>query len=170
MTVLEPGKFDISDSFFEQGKATLHVLARINRPKAATAKKGAPAPAETATRGEFNSDVLALLGGVYNVDLDPAKLKEETKKLNKYKHMTFEGNAKVVQVYLYPAVKSATKPPYEIALVFEYPKTEAANLVPKIELTLESFETGARAQRLYSGAGLEEEAGEAGAGGGNVVF
>src|SRR6266571_6790220 len=44
LTVLEPGKFDITDSFFEAGKANLHVLARLNLPKAPTVKKAPPPP------------------------------------------------------------------------------------------------------------------------------
>jgi hypothetical protein len=166
LVALEPGKFDISDSFFEQGKASMHVLGRIKLPKAAP-KKGA-APAETATRGEFTADVLALLGSVYNVDLDAAKLKEESKGPyeNKFRHVTFEGNGKDVQVYFYGTKTS----PYEVALIFEYAKSEQASLVSKIELTLGSFATGERARRKFTGSEVEEEPGEAGATGGAAAF
>jgi hypothetical protein len=169
LTVLEPGKFDISDSFFESGKANLHVLGRIKVPKAATPKKAAPTPAEAATRGDFTSDVLALLGSVYNVELDPAKAKEE-KGIgpweNKFKRLAFEGNGKDVQVFFYGS--KAT--PYEVALIFEYPNTEKASLSNKIELTLGSFATGERARRLFSGSGIEDETAEGAATGGSAAF
>jgi hypothetical protein len=160
---LEQGKFDVSESFYEQGKQNLHILARIKRPKGATTKKGAqPEPAQ-ATRGDFVSDVVEVLRGVYaNAEIDPTKAKEETKepRRNHFKHLTFEGNGKNVQVYFYGSKTSQ----YEVALIFEYPKSEQASLVSKIELTLGSFAVGDRARMAYSGSVGEEEEGGAAAG------
>jgi hypothetical protein len=159
LTVLEPGKFDVSESFYEKDKQNLHILARVKRPKGPAGKKGAQAEQAQAVRGEFVGDVLAVLGSVYNVDLDPAKVKEETKRNNKFKHLTFEANGKNIQVYFYGAKTSQ----YEVALIFEYPKSEQASLVSKIDLTLGSFGVGERARRAFNGSVSEEEGAEGGA-------
>src|SRR5947209_8503699 len=45
LTVLEPGKFDVTESFYEPEKQSLHVLARVKRPKGPDNKKAAPNPA-----------------------------------------------------------------------------------------------------------------------------
>ncbi len=47
--------------------------------------------------------------------------------------------------------------PYQVALIFEFPKSESAALSQKIELCLGSFATGERAKRKYSNGGVEEE-------------
>jgi hypothetical protein len=151
LTVLEPGKFDDAESFTETDKqALMHVLARVKLPKA-PAKKGAP-EAPTAARGDFTSDVIALLNGVYNIEIDATKAKEESKRSNKFKHLAFEANAKNVQVYLF-----GNKTAHEVALIFEYPKSEQAALVNKIDLSLEAFATGDRARRSFTGSVSEEE-------------
>src|SRR5947208_3194420 len=124
LIALEPGKFDVAESFFSKDGQKMHVLARIKRPKNPAAKKAAPTPADTAVRGDFNADVLATLSSAFNVDLDLAKAKEEKKRTNSYKHLTFDAGDKNVQVYL-NGNKAST---YEVALVFEYPKAEQANL------------------------------------------
>ena len=163
---LEPDKFDVADTFFEKGKQTMHVLARVKRPKGPANKKGAAPEAPKAERHEFVPDVIELLNSAYSLELDPAKAKEESKKQNKFRHLTFEANGKNVQVYFYGNKTSV----YELALIFEYPKSEQANLVSKIELCLESFATGEKARRAFSGTMTEEEGGEAGAGGAPVAF
>ena len=163
LTVLEPGKFDVADSFSESDKQILmHVLSRVKLPKSPT-KKGAP-PTPT-NRGEFVPDVVAMLNGVYNVEVDSTKAKEESKKSNKFKHLTFEANGKNVQVYFY----GTKAQPYEVSLVFEYPKAEQASLVSKIDLCLESFATGDKARRAFTGGGEEEPAEGTGSGSG-VAF
>lgn len=154
LSVLEPGKFDDAESFSDKS-SLMHILARVKLPKAPS-KKGAPEPPK-ASRGDFNQDVVALLNGVYNVEIDAAKAKEEKKKNNSFKHLAFEANGKNVQVYL-SGGKNAT---YETALIFEYPKSEQAALVSKIDLCLGSFATGDRARRYFSGSLGEEESAEA---------
>ena len=157
LTVLEAGKFDVADSFIEPDKQALHILARVKKPKAAPGKKAAtPVPAESTARGPFNADVIALLNGVYNIELDPAKAKEEVKNKRSYRRLTFEANGKDIQLYLYGSKTT----PYEVALIFEYPKSESAALVSKIELCLGSFATGERARRAYTGKDTEEESSE----------
>src|ERR1700733_5315978 len=39
LTTLEPGRFDVSESFLEKDKQSLHVLARVKRPKSTAKKK-----------------------------------------------------------------------------------------------------------------------------------
>jgi hypothetical protein len=147
MTVLEPGQFDLASSFFEEKKQNLHVLARVKKPKASASKK-APAPADSAVRGEFNRDVVGIVGNVYGVadDLEVGKFKEVTKKSNKFRYHTFATGDKNVQVYLYKV------DPYEVALIFDYPSSEQANLASRINLALESFAVGPRAKNRYAGA------------------
>lgn len=158
LTVLEPNKFDIAESLVEQGKQSLYILGRVKRPKAPAGAKKAAAPVETASRGDFNQDVIAILNSVYGMEIDLAKSKEVTKKNNKYRQLVFEANGKVVHVYLWGSKTN----PYEVALIFEFPKAEQANLASKIELTLESFAVGDVARKKFSGAVSEEETGEGG--------
>ena len=163
---IEPGKFDLEGSFIEAKQQTpsLHVLARIKRPKDAAKKKGAPAP--TAERGDFNTDVLAIVNAVYSTDLDLSKFKEATEKRNKFKEHTLDVGEKNVKIYLYGGKDES----HQVALIFEYPKSEQSTLVGKIKLCLESFAVGRRAQAQYSGAtGEEAESAATGAGQG-VAF
>jgi hypothetical protein len=162
---IEPGKFDLEGSFIEDKKQTpsLHVLARIKRPKDASKKK-APTPADTANRGEFNSDVLAIVNAVYSSDLDLSKFKEDTEKRNKFKHHALDVGDKNVQIYLY----GGKDDPHQVALIFEYPKAEQQALIGKIKLCLESFAVGRRAQANYAGATGEEA--ESAGGGQGVAF
>ena len=156
--VTEPGKFDLTESFFEPEKQSLNVLARVKRPKTPD-KKAAPAPAEAVVRGEFNADVIAALNNFYGLDIDLTKAKEENKRRNKFKKLAFEApNGKNVEVYLY-GIKSS---PYEVALVFEYTKAEKANLSSKIELALGSFAVGEPARKMFNGAVSEDEAADSG--------
>jgi len=154
LTALEPGKFDLSESFQEKDKQNLHVLARVKRPKSTAKKKAAEKAEPVIEPGRLGADVVAILNGVYGVELDLLKAKEVTKKeINVFKHLKFEGNGKVVQLYM-NVVKNN---PYEVALIFEYPRSEAESLVSKIELCLESFATGERARKAFAGGTTEEE-------------
>jgi hypothetical protein len=169
LTQVEPGKFDLEATFLEPEKQSLHVLARY-KPKSVAKKKGAPTPADTAVRGDFVGDVLALVNTVYpTVELAPNKLKSETKKKptsavgNDYKWTTFTVDGKNVQIWFYK------KSDYDVALIFEYPTAQQASLFPKIGLCLESFAVGEKARRQFAGQGTEEEAAP-GAAGGAVAF
>jgi hypothetical protein len=148
LTVLEPGKFDVAETFVEKDVQNLHVLARVQKIKDPK-KKGAATP-ET-PRGEFKTEVYGLLSGVFSVDVDTLKDKDETKGKNKYKHLAFEANGKMVHCYLYG---SKTNLP-EVALIFEYPKSETG-LTSKIDFCLQSFATGTKARLLFTGS--EEDA------------
>jgi hypothetical protein len=153
MTVVEPGKFDVESSFIEQDKQSLHLLARVKRPK--TPSKKAPTPAETTPRGDFSTDVLDLVKNVYGVGDEVLHLKEEKMQRgnNTFKttDKTLDLNAKNVQIYLYGSKTS----PYEVALIFEYPKAEHASIYPKIKLCLESFAVGDKARRAFAGGETE---------------
>jgi hypothetical protein len=160
MTVVEPGKFDVESTFIEPEKQSLHVLARVDRPKAATKK--APAPAEAVPRGDFNEDVVDLVRNVYGAEVDLGQFKEEKRQNNTFKGRTLDLNAKVVEIYLYGAKNT----PYKVALIFEYPKAEKASVSPKINLCLECFAVGEPARLAFSGGEVDEGAeGEEGAGG-----
>jgi hypothetical protein len=158
MTVVEPGRFDAESSFIEQDKQSLHVLARVKRPKTPTKK--APTPAETTPRGDFNSDVVELVKNVYGVELETGQFKEETtpRTHNTFKYKMLDLSTKEVQIYLYGSKNS----PYEVALIFEYPKAEHAAVNPKIKLCLESFAVGDKAKRAFAGGEVEEEGLEGG--------
>jgi hypothetical protein len=161
MTIVEPGKFDVTETFTDASNL-MHVLARA-KLASAPGKKAAPPPAN---RGEFNADVLGLLGNFYNIELDSAKAKEEKKRNNTFKHLSFEANGKNVHVYLFG---TKANPP-EVALIFEYPKSEQAALASKIDLCLESFATGERARRAFSGGGDEGPGTPEGGAPGAVTF
>lgn len=150
MTVVEPGRFDVESSFIEPDKQSLHLLARVKRPK--TPAKKAPTPAETTPRGDFNTEVVELIKNVYGAELELPQFKEESKKGNTFKARTLDLNAKTLRIYLYGNKNN----PYEVALIFEYPTAERSAVEPKIELCLESFAVGDLAKRSFSGDEGEE--------------
>ncbi len=159
---LDPGRFDIADSFIDADKqAALHIVARDNRPKPA-AKKGAnPSEARPpAARGDFIADVVDLIKTAYSVDFEASKLKAESKrhgrKNNSYRTATFDAGNKEVQVWIYGDKSSQA----QVALIFDYPKEALKSLSSGIALCLESFGVGREAESLY--AGREEIGGEEG--------
>ncbi|MFO0891470.1 MAG: hypothetical protein U0790_20295 [Isosphaeraceae bacterium] len=157
MAAIEPGRFDAESSFLEPEKQSLHVLARVKRPKT-PAKKGAPQP-EPPPRGDFAADVVELVKNAYGADLNVGEFKEEKKRNNTFRHRQIDLEAKLVQIYLYGGKTN----PHEVALIFEYPKGERNAVDPKIGLCLESFAVGDRAKRAFAGGEVEEEGGELGA-------
>jgi hypothetical protein len=159
LTVVEPGKFDLENSFIEKDKQSLHVLARVKRPRP-PAKKGAPTPPAPA-RGEFNPEILDLIKNVYGVEVPLAKFKDDTKKKNVFRHATVDLDPKTLQIYLYGAKGN----PYEVALIFEYPKADHNAIISKIGYCLESFAVGDRAMRAFNGATTEEELNDTSEGG-----
>jgi hypothetical protein len=140
------------------------VLARVKKPK--STKKAAPTPADTADRSNFNADVFYILNESYKPpeELTPNKSKSETKKSNEYKYQTITVGDKTVQIYVYK------KEPYDVALIFEYPKAEQASVFSKIGLCLESFAVGEKARRYFAGATTEEEASQQPTGPSGPVF
>jgi hypothetical protein len=162
---VEPGRFDIESSFIDEtSKASLHLLARIKKPKAPAIKKGpTPAPAETAPRGKFVDDVIDLVKVATGVDQMPP-LKPETKthadRETAYKTAKLDLPSKDVQFYFLEDPSGVR----EVALIFDYPKTEVNKISPKIGLCLESAAVGERARRAFSGSselegGAEPEGG-----------
>jgi hypothetical protein len=160
MTVVEPGKFDVESTFIEPEKQSLHVLARVDRPKAA-AKKTA-APVEATPRGDFNEEVVDLVRNVYGAEINLGQFKEQKKQNNTFKAYTVNLEAKEIQIYLYGTKNT----PHKVALIFEYPKAEKNAVSPKIGLCLECFAVGEPAKLLFSGGEVEERADGEGGGGG----
>jgi hypothetical protein len=154
LTVVEPGRFDLENSFIDQAtKESLHILARVKLPKSPNAKK---TPQPEVARGDFNSEVVELLRSAYATDLDVSQLKPESKshgnRVNPFKTRTLDLTAKEVQLYLYDVKNS----PYEVALIFEYPKEMRNTISSRIELCLESFAVGELARRSFAGGGVGE--------------
>lgn len=149
----EPGQFDLDASFDEPQKQSMHLLARVKRPKGPDSRTKRAEAAPT-NQGDFSRDVLALLNKYYGTnDLTIEKFTEETYKTNKFKRHVFSAKDKDVQVYLY----GPKGDPYEVAFVFEFPNSEQAALISKIGLCLESFATGRKARRALVGTGAVEE-------------
>jgi hypothetical protein len=161
----EPGKFDVEASFLEAKKQSMHVLVRVKRPKT-PGKKAAPSAADNVDRTNFVGDVLLILNESFKPpeDLTPNKFKTEKKRANEYRYQAITLGDKNVQIYLYKVE------PYEVALVFEYPKSEQADVFSKIGLCLESFATGEKARRYFAGATTEEEASQQAAPSGGPAF
>ena len=179
----DPGKFDLEASLVETAKAgdsptpggeppqpgaeaaksaeapkqSMHVVARVKLPKNPAAKKKAVEPAN---RLEFNTDLLALVNSTYapaeKETID--RYKVTSKRFNSFKQHSFTVGEKYVQVYLYVPKNATKNEPYEVALIFEYPRAEHNSLVGKIDLCLESFAVGDKAKNAFSG-GLSEPAG-----------
>jgi hypothetical protein len=147
------GQFDLDASFNDKVDSVLHVLARVKMPKKAAAK-GAPPPPPPPQRGEFVGDVLGVLSGVFGSPegLQTPKFSEEVKKGNRFRRLIFTANDKEVRVYTYKQENS------EVALIFVFAPSLRGTLSSKIDLCLETFATGAKANRLYTGGAPEEEA------------
>jgi len=164
-TVIEPGRFDLENSFIDQDKGeSLHILVRVKKAKApASTKKGA-ATKEAVPRGDFTTEMIDLIKSVYGADLESNKFKPDVKKhgnrSNDFKSHTMDLPPKEVQIYLYGDKNG----PYEIALIFDYPKEGKKNIDSKIRLCLEAFAVGEAARHAFSGGG-EGEGGEEGSGG-----
>ena len=161
LTGVDPGKFDIENSFIDEKKGTsLHVVARIKKPKAPPNTKKGATPAEPAVpRGKFIDDVVELVKAAYNVELAPGQFKNESKshlsRENAYKAAKLDMTTKQVEVYVYTESNGVR----EVALVFEFPKAELNYMNPKIALCLESLAVGDRAKRSFEGTISDLDAG-----------
>jgi hypothetical protein len=166
LTVVEPGKFDIENSFIDQAKqASLHLLARHKKPKAPTKKKGV-APTEPPPRGDFTAEVIELLKVAYGAEIEPSLFKPTSKRHggrdNTYKEAKLKLANKEVQIDLFGDKNG----PYNVALIFEYPETEKKDVSTKIGYSLESFAVGEAARRAFAGHGDADVGDEATDGGG----
>jgi hypothetical protein len=160
LTGTDPGKFDIENSFSDAAKGTsLHVVARVKKPKAPPSAKKAAAPVETVPRGKFIDDVVELVKAAYNVELAPTEFKPESKahlsRENAYKARKLDLTTKQVEVYVYTESNNVR----EVALIFEFPKGELNYMNPKIDLCLQSFAVGESAKRSFEGTIAELDAG-----------
>jgi hypothetical protein len=147
------GQFELDASFNDKTDANLHVLARVKMPKKAPAK-GAPPVAALPPRGEFVADVLGVLSNLFGSPegLQTPKFSDESKKGNRFRRLIFAAGDKEVKLYTYKQDN------HEVALIFVYDPKLKGLLATKIDLCLESFATGAKATRLYSGGAAEEDA------------
>jgi hypothetical protein len=167
--VVEDRKFDVTETFIDPAsQASLHILARINTPKAATPKKG-PNPSEPTeppppARGDFITDVIDVIKSAYNTDLAASQLKpsdnpaQGTHKSVPYKSTTFEAGDKDVKVYFYGDKNG----PGQVALIFEGPKGTLTKMSSQINYSLNSLVVGPKAPNAYSGQ--DELAGDEGPG------
>jgi hypothetical protein len=151
MPVTDAGKFDIENSFIDQKKgASLHVVARVKKQKAAN-KKGA-APAETVARGKFLDDIVELVKAAYSIELAAGELKPEAhrhgNRVNDYKAVRKDLTTKEVEVYVFSEQSGV----HEVALIFEFPKDQKSLISSKIDHCLESFAVGKLADRFFEGA------------------
>src|SRR5262245_41122730 len=104
LAVVEPGKFDIEDTFADpQKQASLHILARVNLPK--TPGKKSASPTESTQRGDFTDDVLELLKNAYGAEFEKSRLKTEEKshggRTNSFKSLTLDLTAKEIKVFVF---------------------------------------------------------------------
>lgn len=160
---VEPGKFNISDSFINtETQVSMHVLA-LTPEKAAAAKKGAPKPAEagegaeappatTANPANFTTDVIDFIKATYSTDFDASKLKtiEPTSFAGKsvtYKGAKIEAGEKELQVYFHGDKNG----PAQVALIFEGTKDALNKISTRINYSLNSLRVGPRAAGFYSG-------------------
>jgi hypothetical protein len=154
LTVVEPGKFDIENSFIDQAKqSSLHILARHKKPKAATPKKGAATPKEPPPRGDFMTEVIDLIRVAYGAEVEARQFKPVTKKHkgreNTYKEYKLPLATKEVQIFIYGDKNG----PYNVAFIFEHPTDQSSILSSKIGLSLEAFAVSEAARRAFSGSG-----------------
>ncbi|WP_337173900.1 hypothetical protein [Paludisphaera sp.] len=160
---IEPGRFDLENTFLDADRQSLHILARVDLPKAA-AKKGDPAQPEAPPRGDFNEEVIELIRNATGSEIDQAQFKEETKQVryrrvsNTFRTATVDRDPREMQVYLYGTKTS----PQKVALIFEYLKSDRNAVAPKIALTLENFLVGDAARQAFSGGNEDDIEAEGG--------
>jgi hypothetical protein len=160
---VEPGRFDLENTFLDSDRQSLHILARVDRPKAAS-KKGDEAQPEATPRGDFNEEVVELIRNATGTEVDLSLFKDETKQVkyrrvtNTFKTATLDREPREMQVYLYGSKTS----PHKVALIFEYLKSEKNSVSPKIGLSLENFLVGDPARQAFSGGHEDEEDAESG--------
>jgi hypothetical protein len=167
LAVIEPGKFDVDNSFIDTKSGTaLHVLARVKKPKPPPNAKKAAAPAEPpATRGKFIDDVVELLKSAYNVELTSGQFKPKASeahagRTNDYKYQPLDLTTKQVEIYVFTESSGV----HEVAMIFEFPKNKEneSKMPTMIRYCLQSFGVGDRAKQLYGGTSdVDAGAGEA---------
>ena len=150
MTVVEPGKFDVESSFIEQDKQSLHLLARVKRPK--TPSKKAPTPAETTPRGDFNTDVVELVKNVYGTELEVAvQGREEAEQ-----HVQGQDDRPERQERADLSLRQQDQP-LRGGPDLRVSQGRAQRINPKIGLCLESFAVGEKARRAFAGRGETDD-------------
>lgn len=147
------GQFEMDASFLDlKSGATLHLLSRVKLPKK-PATKGAPPVPPAPLRGDLTRDVLAILTNAYGPveGFATPKFVDESKRGNRFKRLVVTANDKEVKLYTYKQDN------HEVALVFVYDSKLRGALSTKIDLCLETFATGPKAARNYSGGEAEQD-------------
>jgi hypothetical protein len=150
------GQFDLDASFIDSkdSSSTMHILAWVKMPKKPATKGAAPVAAPP-PRGNFVNEVLGVLANIFNAPeaLQSPKFSDEkrAKSGNSFKRLIFTANDKEVKLYTYKQGN------HEVALIFVYdPKVKAA-MSQKIEYCLDTFATGDKATKLYSGGTVDDD-------------
>jgi len=136
----------------------LHVLARRKTAKKAP-PKGQAAPAEV-VKQPFRDLILGLLltdlGGAEA--LTTAKLKGTNHRKNNYTQVVYTSaaNGDQIRALLYQ------RDPYDVALIFDIPAAKLKTAVTGIDLCLEAFAVGQKAQRAFEGGSTDEDPAKAG--------
>ena len=163
-TVIEPGRFDLENSFIDEVKEeSLHILVRVKKPKApASNKKGAATkeavPRVTSRPKSSSWSRASTVPTSRPRNSSPTSNPTGTGRTTS-KPRPWTLTAKEVQIYLYGDKNG----PYEIALIFDYPKDSKKSIDAKIRLSLEAFAVGEAARHAFNSGG-EEEGGEEGGG------
>ena len=149
----------------------MHVLSRV-KAKKATPKKGdaAPAPDPSAVnRGNFVSDVRALLAGVLGPEANPELAPKNDKKQNiTFQRLIYQGQSgDTIQVYFADFNKGET----QVAIIFDIPPAllKTPIVTQGIDLSLNAFALGNAARKLFNG-GVVSPGGEKASGGDGPAF
>ena len=155
LAAVEPGRFDVESSFIEPEKQSLHVLARVEAAQDPGQERRTPGRTAPAWRLQHRRRG-AGQERLWSRARPQQNSRRRRRAKNTFKHKRLDLNAKNVQIYLYGNKNS----PYEVALIFEYPKAEDNSVNPKIGLCLESFAVGEKAKRAFAGGETEEAGGK----------
>lgn len=178
---LNPGFFEIDASFNPQGESlpggpyNLHVLVRrdSDEPEPQDPQGDEPRIA----RGDFRSEVLAVLAEVYGPDVASAPTEQVNKAIwprsDASPPMTYERvavtdrNNQLIHIYFYQ--EESGNASYDVALIWEFPTGEAPSASGNpIDLTLGTFAVGQRARARFSGR-PDSPTGAAGEDGGAAI-
>jgi hypothetical protein len=148
------GQFDLDASFLDKTDSSLHILARVKKPKKPATKGPATVATPAAPKGPFDGDVMtALSSSVYGPTeaIVTPKFVEEVERGNRFKRLIYSSGENEVRLYLYKQDN------YDVALIFVYNVKIKTAMNAKIRLTLGSFAIGPRATHLIQGGKADDE-------------
>lgn len=179
---LNPGFFEIDASFNPQGDSlpggpyNLHALVRRDADEPAAEQQG---DEPRINRGDFRSEVLAVLAEVYGPDIASAPTEQVNKAVwprsDAARPISYERvavtdlNNQLIHVYFYQ--EESGNASYNVALIWEFPSGEAPSATGNpIDLTLGTFAVGQRAQARFSGRPDSPTGGPSDDGGASLSF